>query len=331
MKIKKVAIVGGTHGNEYTGPYLLKLLNLKVPKSKCSTFDVNLFLSHPKAYEQNVRFIDFDLNRSFLLEDLSNDSLSNYEANRAKVINQILGPKECSNTDLIIDIHTTTANMGCSIILVNDNLLNLQLSSYIKSKISNAHIYYISPEAYSGNSDQPFLNSLAKYGFALELGPIPNGVVRDDILSQAFDATLACFEFIENVNNGVSMKIDDEVEVYEHVKTVEFPLDSNGNIDAYIHNEIQYQDYAPLKNGAPIFKKFDGEIVLNNENEIFYPVFINEAAYYYKKTAFSLTRKTKLRTVEELFKCSSCGISFPLSHMIGDLCNDCVLDSPGIL
>jgi aspartoacylase len=296
MKIQKIAIVGGTHGNEYTGPYLLNLLKKRVPPAaNYSTFELNLFFSNPKAYKNNVRFVDDDLNRSFLKEDLSNYSLDSYESNRAKVINQVLGPKEQSKTDLIIDIHSTTANMGVSVILVNDNMFNLQLASYIKYNIPNVYIYYIPPETYTGKNDHPFLNSLAKYGFALELGPIPNGVVRYDILMQAYDVTLACLAFIEKKNKGLDVNFEDEIEIYEHVKTVEFPLNSDGKIDAVIHENIQDMDYKPLENGVSIFEKLDGEVVVNHEDEIFFPVFINEAAYYYKNIAFSLTRKKKIK------------------------------------
>lgn len=294
MKIQKIAIVGGTHGNEYTGPYLLRLLKNRVPASRYSTFDFKLFLANPKAYESKVRFVDYDLNRSFLVADLSNYSLDSYEANRAKVINLILGPKENSKTDLIIDIHSTTANMGVSIILVNDNMFNLQLASFLSTRIPNAFIYYIPPAAYTGNNDHPFLNSLAKYGFALEVGPIPNGVVRHDILMQAYDATLTCLAYVEKKNKGLDVKFDSAIEVYEHVKAVEFPLDSDGKIDAVIHKELQDMDYKPLEKGTPIFEKLDGGLVVNHEDELFYPVFINEAAYYDKKIAFSLTRKKRI-------------------------------------
>lgn len=41
MKIKTVAIVGGTHGNEYTGPYLLKLLEGSEVIDKYSSLDIN--------------------------------------------------------------------------------------------------------------------------------------------------------------------------------------------------------------------------------------------------------------------------------------------------
>jgi hypothetical protein len=90
------------------------------------------------------------------------------------------------------------------------------------------------------------------------------------------------------------VKFDSAIEVYEHVKAVEFPLDSDGKIDAVIHKELQDMDYKPLEKGTPIFEKLDGGLVVNHEDELFYPVFINEAAYYDKKIAFSLTRKKSI-------------------------------------
>lgn len=292
MNIDKVTLVGGTHGNEYTGPYLLNLFAKRGSTAQYSTFELNFLLANPKAYEKNVRFIDVDLNRSFFSKDLSNYLLGHYEANRAKVIHQLLGPKE--TTDLIIDVHTTTANMGVSIILVQKNSYNLQLAAYIKSRIPDVFIYYIDPEAYNGTADHSFLNSLAKYGFSLELGPIANGVIRHDILMLAYETTLACLDFIEQKNKGVERDIENEIDIYEHVSTVEFPLDSEGKIAAMIHADIQDMDYNVLKLGTPIFEKFDGEIIFNSEYEGFFPVFINEAAYYYKNIAFSLTKKRKI-------------------------------------
>lgn len=89
--------------------------------------------------------------------------------------------------------------------------------------------------------------------------------MRHDILKYAYDTTMTCFEFIESVNKGHSNEGESEIEVYEHIKTVEFPLDSKGKIDATIHKCIQDKDYTPLKKGTPIFEKFDGEVVLWND------------------------------------------------------------------
>jgi len=45
MKIQKITIVGGTHGNEYTGPYLLDLLKKRVSFSRYSTFELEFRVS----------------------------------------------------------------------------------------------------------------------------------------------------------------------------------------------------------------------------------------------------------------------------------------------
>jgi len=244
----------------------------------------------PKAYKNNSRFIDCDLNRAFLNVDINNHTLYEYEENRAKVINQLLGPKSAPKTDFIIDIHTTTSNMGITIILVDDNSFNLKLASYLKTKIKGIFIFYILP----GDIDRPYLASISKYGFALEIGPIPNGVVRDDVLLSAFEVVNLCFEFIDNSNNGIA-EYEDNIELFEYVKTVKFPTNESGDISAIIHKDIQDKDFTLLQNGQNIFKKFNGEIIKNKEKSELYPVFINEAAYYDQKIAFTLTKKKNIK------------------------------------
>ncbi len=56
-----------------------------------------------------------------------------------------------------------------------------------------------------------------------------------------------------------------------------------------IHPQLQFQDYKPLHAGNPIFVTFDGEEIFYQGDDIVYPVFINEAAYYEKGTAMCLT------------------------------------------
>ncbi len=291
MQIKNIAIVGGTHGNEYTGVYLIRKMRREQFHKKWKNLQISLLIGNPRAYEKCSRFVDFDLNRSFVSEDLKNIELSSYEANRAKVINQSIGPKGSPNTDMIIDMHTTTSNMGVSIILINDNQYNFQMAAYIKSKVPNCYIYYISAESYTGNVDHPFLNSIATYGFALEVGPIPNGIVRHDVLNQTGMAIHAVLEFVSKMNSGERPSLNGEIEIYKHVKTVEFPLDEQGDIIGFIHKEIQDRDYQPIQKGHPIFETLEGKTIRFDDDGVFYPVFINEAAYYYKNIAFALTEK----------------------------------------
>jgi len=220
---------------------------------------------------------------------LANLELSGYEANRAKVINQKIGLKEAPKTDLIIDLHTTTANMGVSIILLEENAFNLQMAAYIQEKVADSYIY-----SCSGSLDHPFLASLAPYGFILEVGPIPNGVVRQDIFDKTKDTLDVAFEFITLANSGNIPERNGAIEVFKHKKSVEFPRDQDGHINAIIHSNIQDKDYQPINKGDPLFVTLDGGIITYEEDETLYPVFINEAAYYVSDMAFDLTEKVIL-------------------------------------
>jgi aspartoacylase len=59
-----------------------------------------------------------------------------------------------------------------------------------------------------------------------------------------------------------------------------------------VHPALQGKDYEPLQNGMPLFLGFDGTETFW-QGETIYPAFINEAAYYEKGIAMSLTRKTE--------------------------------------
>ena len=101
----RVVVVGGTHGNEYTGVWLEKAL-----RDKSETI-----VGNPAAVEANRRFLDEDLNRCFLRSKLDAPPTT-VEARRAREVDAALGPKGSPDAaDLVIDLHTTTANMGVTI------------------------------------------------------------------------------------------------------------------------------------------------------------------------------------------------------------------------
>ncbi len=123
-KIKQVAVVGGTHGNEFSGIYLLKKWQKQPNLIARSSFETETVFANPKAFGENKRYIDCDLNRQFTAKKLANNELANYEQSRAKAINAQLGPKGNARTDFIIDLHNTTSNMGPTLILVQSDDFN---------------------------------------------------------------------------------------------------------------------------------------------------------------------------------------------------------------
>lgn len=54
------------------------------------------------------------------------------------------------------------------------------------------------------------------------------------------------------------------------------------------------QDWKPLHPGDPVFLTLDGKIIPLGGGSTVYPVFVNEAAYYEKKEAFTKTTKVTL-------------------------------------
>ena len=131
--IRQVAIVGGTHGNEFTGAYLIKKFEQFPDLVKRPSLETLTLLGNPKAFDTARRYIDEDLNRCFLQSALQDASLSSHEAVRAKTLNQILGPKGNARMDFLLDLHSTTANMGLTLILVNYHPLNLKLAAYLSA------------------------------------------------------------------------------------------------------------------------------------------------------------------------------------------------------
>uniref|UniRef100_A0A8C8SAA7 N-acyl-aromatic-L-amino acid amidohydrolase n=1 Tax=Pelusios castaneus TaxID=367368 RepID=A0A8C8SAA7_9SAUR len=285
--LSRVAVSGGTHGNEMSGIYLAKHWLRDPRELQRSSFTITPFLSNLRAIEKCVRYVGQDLNRSFTTEFLSSVKAENepYELNLAREINQTYGPKGSAQAfDFMFDLHNTTANMGtCLIVDSEENLLSMHMCHYIQThyRLSPCPIYlYKSPD------EEPYtIYSVAKAGLALELGPQAQGVVRADLFAQ-MRALIACgLDFIELFNKGTVFPAF-EIEVYKFTGIVDYPRYPDGEISAMVHPKLQDKDFHPLNPGDPIFQTFSGEEVLYEGNVTIYPAFINEAAYYEKQIAF---------------------------------------------
>ncbi|XP_059179742.1 N-acyl-aromatic-L-amino acid amidohydrolase (carboxylate-forming) B-like [Centropristis striata] len=291
--LPRVAICGGTHGNEMSGVYIVReMQKRKVDQS--GSVSITTVLSNPPAVEACMRYIDTDLNRCFtdaLLSAPVTDSTP-YELRRAQELNAQLGPKGSNEAvDLLFDLHNTTANMGMCLIFYSLDWLTLHIYKYIQSKMTSAPVRAIqldiaASEAYS-------LEAVGKRGFAIEVGPQPTGVLRADIYNMMKEAVDFTLEWLQKFNSG-SIFEGGEVEAYAFEKSVDYPRDPTTNeITAAIHPQLQDNDFKLLRAGDPVFLSFSGETV-KHEGEELYPFFVNECAYYEKKIAFHLAKKVTL-------------------------------------
>lgn len=296
--LSRVAISGGIHGNELSGVYIVREMQKKKLEKK-GNISIITVLSNPRAIDVCRRYVETDLNRCFtssLLSSPITDSTP-YEQRRAKELNAELGPKGSEKAvDLLLDLHNTTCNMGVTLIIPSINWLTLHIYKYIQTKMTLAPVRAIQFDL--SHSDSYSLDSVGKYGFAIEVGPQPHGVLRADIynmMKKTIDLTL---DWLQIFNSGSSLE-GGEVEVFVYVKSVDYPRDPRtGEITAAIHPQLQDNDFKLLQPGDPLFLSFSGETV-THEGEALYPFFVNECAYYEKKIAFHLARK-KTMTIPAL-------------------------------
>ncbi|MBH8553231.1 aspartoacylase [Nostocaceae cyanobacterium CENA357] len=294
-KINRVAIVGGTHGNEFTGAYLIKKFEKFPNLIKQPSFETLTLLGNPKAFAASRRYIDKDLNRCFLNKNLQDITLSSYEDIQAKAIYKMLVQKGQSQVDVIIDLHSTTANMGLSLMLGSHHPLLLQLAAYLSSINPWVKVCWTQPEKGSN-----FLRSLCELGFVIEVGPVAQGVLNAEWFQKTEELIYAILEYLERNNQGLIPDSHSTLTLYQYVEAIDYPRNEQGEIQAMVHPQLQFRDYEPLNPGDPMFLTLDGQAIAYQGKSTVYPIFINEAAYYEKGVAMYLTQKQQLPLVGNL-------------------------------
>lgn len=289
--IRRVAVVGGTHGNELTGVYLIRKFQQFPDLLKRSSFESFALLANPKAVAMNRRYVDRDLNRCFAGEDLSNPELMGYEDRRAKEISAKLCPKDKHGADFIIDLHSTTANMGLTILPSSKHLFNLQLSAYLSEINTSVRVCF--GEDYG--EDASMLRSLSAFGCTIEVGPIAQGVINASLFQQTEMLVHAILDYLDAKNRGKQLPTPSNLTIYQAIGSVDYPRNSVGELQAAIHPQLQFKDYEPLHPGEPMFLTFTEKSLPYQGESTVFPVFINEAAYYEKHIAMVLTEKQQLQ------------------------------------
>jgi len=289
-QINRVAIVGGNHGNELTGVYLVKKFQQYPHLIHRNSFETLSLLGNPQAIAARTRYIDTDLNRCFNQDKLSSSKISSYEELRAREIQQILQPENQESVDTIIDIHTTTANMGLCIILGNWHPLLLNLAADLSAVNPLVKVYIHEQPKGSG-----FLRSLCDLGFAIEVGAVPQGILNAELFQQTEQLIYSVLDYFEDYNQGKNLPKNDLLTVYKSIGVIDYPRNEVGEIQAMIHPQLQFRDYEPLHPGDPIFLTFNGEEILYQGNSTVYPIFINEAAYYEKGIAMHISEKELIK------------------------------------
>ena len=217
---QRVAIVGGTHGNELTGVYLVKKFERYPQLLQRESFECVTLLANPQAVAANRRYIDRDLNRSFDNEELAKTASASYEAQRAQEI-----VRELANVDLIIDLHSSTAQMGLTILPSSRHPFNLRLAAYLSTLHPDVRICY----GLRCNSADPMLRSLSPLGCTIEVGAIAQGILDADLLSKTEMLVAAILDYVDAVNQGQPLPVPATITGYQTIESVDYPAIPQAN------------------------------------------------------------------------------------------------------
>ena len=275
-KPKRIVIVGGTHGNEWTGIKIVTHYQ-EYFKKKFPTLDLEFVFANPEAHKLNKRFKDEDLNRAF---QYLNEARDSYENKRAREIKEIILKEEC----LVLDLHTTTAAMGSTLIVSNYNPLNLLLCAKLTQKFQDCRVIG------APDPNKKYLANQSDFGLIIEVGPVANGVVAGVPL----ESSLNLIELILEVMSGPIDDSHGSVDIYEESQDVHYPKNENGELNGYIHSGFQGKDFQVIKGEFTPFRSFQNLDIKMKIDEDLYPIFINEAAYYPTGLAFTLCRKKSM-------------------------------------
>lgn len=289
--VKNIALIGGTHGNELSGIYLVKKWQQNRTLTQWPELSITTKISNPRACENSVRYMESDLNREFYQADLDDNSKVGYEQLLAKKLNAELGPKGASPFDFIIDLHNTTSNMGACLMLLKKDDFNLKLGAYVKSRMPESNIYFQDniPE-----NKRSFLITIAEQGVTVEVGAQPNSVLQHKTLELMETMTAHILNFCEQYNQGSELDLPDGYEAFQYCGDLKLPMTENGERNGMVLKSIDQRDFSPVEPGQAIMETFDGQLIYWEGDYTAYPLFINEAAYRKSSNAMSLSKKIKI-------------------------------------
>lgn len=213
--IKRVALIGGTHGNERIGVELIRQWSDDAASISRPTFDVITLLGNPVAVDKNIRYVDKDMNRQFLGSKLSNSGETE-EDRRAAEIDRLVGPKglivderseeheHLPACDFVIDLHSSNSNVGlvAMISAADYDCVASRLAHYLlhdeQMKAQFPGLRVTSSTGDKGGSWS--VDSVTPYGISFEVGPLVHGTLSSQLLEQTRQLVLATLDFIERQN-----------------------------------------------------------------------------------------------------------------------------------
>jgi hypothetical protein len=178
-------------------------------------------------------------------------------------------------------------------------------ASYVMMKCGDGDIKCLM-HSHPSKESRPNLSSTARHGFTIEVGPVPQGVLRHDAVEQTEQAMHALFDFLQRrlseqevvqaelskqyaPNNAVPcFRSAPAKRAGEMSGKIPWPCDpTNPNFPTYlIHPNVQDGDFELLTKGDPLFIDLEGNDVnyCGSHGSPVHLMFVNEGGYYYESS-----------------------------------------------
>jgi len=288
----KVLVVAGTHGNECNAPWLLDAWARLPGRLNSSGLALCPLIGNPDALAQSRRYLDRDLNRSFQPALLADPARQEREVVRARSLLAHHAPEAADPCLVVIDLHSTTAAMGNCLVVYGRRPADLALAAALQQKLG-LPIYLHEGDPHQNG----YLAEAWPCGLVIEVGPVPQGVLTAAVALQTAIALEATLALLAGARQG-RLPQPTHLVVHRHRQSLDLPRHGNGSPAAVIHPLRQHRDWQPLRAGDPLFQATDGGTIAYSppaglENQLVWPVFINEAAYGEKGIALSLTSRER--------------------------------------
>ena len=286
----RVLVVAATHGNERNGGWLLEGWRQDPESLRRSGLAVEFTIGNPAAWAACRRYLDRDLNRSFEPSLLADPARQEREVGRARELLAQVGPEGQTPCLVAIDLHSTTAAMGNSLVVYGRRPTDLALAAGLQQQLGLPIYLHEGDPAQTG-----YLAERWPCGLVIEVGPVPQGVLTALLVRQtqlAVEETLAQLALARAGRQPQPRALV----VHRHLGSLDLPRDAAGTPLALVHPQRQHRDWQPMRPGDPLFVDRSGAPVpytppAGLEGEPVWPVFINEAAYGEKGIALGLTRR----------------------------------------
>lgn len=294
---RPVLLVGGTHGNEINAPWLLKQWHRSggPPMGAASPLRVTCELGNPAALAQGRRYVDRDLNRCFRQDLLDLPQPQDLEVLRARDLLNRYGPGGLDPQAVVIDLHSTTAAMGASLVVYGQRPADLALAAACQFRLGLPVYLHEGDPVQSG-----FLVGQWPCGLVLEVGPVAQGVLCPRTLQRTELGVLTLLEILEEAAQG-PLRLPRQLWVHRHVANRDLPRSPDGTPLASVHPDRLRSDWLPIRPGDPLFLGREGPIVLEeiareeNARGELATLFANEAAYGEKGIAMAIVERQSLR------------------------------------